>query len=310
MVGFSLFFIFLQRILIELSEFTRFYRMKYLVATFEITVAADLMQTCRDLLADAAAEAGFESFEDQDSGLEAYVQKELFDKEALNEAIADFPIADARITYQVREAEDKDWNEEWERNFYDPLVVDDRCVVHCTFHKDIPSAEYDIVIDPRMSFGTGHHATTRGMMRYLLEMDIRDKRVLDMGCGTGILAILARMRGAADVLAIDNDEWCVSNSIENLKLNHVEGITVELGDATTLKGRGSFELIIANINRNILLQDMACYAENLAVGGDLLLSGFYVEDIPVINATAASLGLRLEGARQENNWAALHYTKH
>lgn len=281
--------------------------MKYLEFTFQTSPSGE---TVHDVLSAVLAEVGFDSFIPSDDEVKAYIKADAYNEESLKQSLSDFPMPDVRVTYTYTQAEDKDWNEEWEKNFYDPLVVDDRCVVHCTFHKDIPSAEYDIVIDPRMSFGTGHHATTRGMMRYLLEMDIRDKRVLDMGCGTGILAILARMRGAADVLAIDNDEWCVSNSIENLKLNHVEGITVELGDAATLKGRGSFELIIANINRNILLQDMACYAENLAVGGDLLLSGFYVEDIPVINATAASLGLRLEGARQENNWAALHYTKH
>lgn len=281
--------------------------MKYLEFTFQTSPSGE---TVHDVLSAVLAEVGFDSFIPSDDEVKAYIKADAYNEESLKQSLSDFPMPDVRVTYTYTQAEDKDWNEEWEKNFYDPLVVDDRCVVHCTFHKDIPSAEYDIVIDPRMSFGTGHHATTRGMMRYLLEMDIRDKRVLDMGCGTGILAILARMRGAADVLAIDNDEWCVSNSIENLKLNHVEGITVELGDAATLKGRGSFELIIANINRNILLQDMACYAENLAMGGDLLLSGFYVEDIPVINATAASLGLRLEGARQENNWAALHYTKH
>lgn len=278
--------------------------MKYLEFTFTTQPSTE---TVHDVLAAVLADVGFDSFDPSESEVKAYVKADAFDEALLAGALDSFPLPGVKIGYTRRTAEDKDWNEEWEKNFYEPLVLDDLCTVHCTFHKNVPAARYDIVIDPRMSFGTGHHATTRGMMRYLLDMDMTGKQVLDMGCGTSILAILARKRGAQWVLAVDNDEWCVSNSLENLRLNGTDNVQVELGDAASLAGRGPFDVIIANINRNILLHDMKSYAACLAPGGTLLMSGFYVEDIPFIDREARSLGLQLTGARQENNWAALSY---
>ena len=167
-----------------------------------------------------------------------------------------FRSPNAKVEYTVKEAEDKNWNEEWEKNFFQPIVIGDRCCIHSTFHKDTPKTEYEILINPQMAFGTGHHETTSSIISELLDADLKDKSVLDMGCGTSILAILASMRGANPVTAIDIDDWCVNNSKDNIILNQINNITVELGDASLLKGRKPFDVIIANINRNILLAEI------------------------------------------------------
>ena len=228
--------------------------MKY----FEVTFTA---QPCNEIVTDVlsalAGEIGFESFVECEGGVQAYIQQSLFDENALKEMLANFPVPDTKITYTITEPEDKDWNEEWEKNFFQPIVIDNRCVIHSTFHHDYPHAEYDIVINPQMAFGTGHHETTSSILGELLDADLKGKSVLDMGCGTSILAILASMRGADPVTAIDIDDWCVNNSRDNIALNHISNITVELGDASLLKGRKPFDIIIANINRNILLNDIA-----------------------------------------------------
>ncbi len=283
--------------------------MKYLEFTFTLTPASE---TAGDVLAAVLADAGFDSFvrpDDESEPIKAYIRKDAYSPETLKAALADFPLPGIAITFMSEDAEDKDWNEEWEKNFFKPLVVDGRCVVHCTFHKDVPSAEYDITIDPRMSFGTGHHATTSQMISEILAHDVAGKAVLDMGCGTSILAILARMRGAAPVTAIDNDEWCVTNSLENIALNRLDGIDVELGDARTLEGKGAFNLIIANINRNILLEDMAHYAAHMAPGASLLMSGFYTEDVGLIRAEAERLGLRFDHVRDLDRWACVEFRR-
>jgi ribosomal protein L11 methyltransferase len=207
------------------------------------------------------------------------------------------------------EAEDKDWNEEWEKNFFQPIVIEDRCCIHSTFHHDTPPAEYEILINPQMAFGTGHHETTSSIIAELLDTDLLGKRVLDMGCGTSILAILASMRGAREVTAIDIDDWCVNNSRDNIALNNCTNITVELGDAHSLAGREPFDVVIANINRNILLADMPAYAAVMKAGSQLLMSGFYVEDIPAIRQMAESLGFRFEHHREKNRWAAVKFVK-
>ena len=276
--------------------------MKY----FEVTFSANpCNETITDILSALTAEIGFESFVECEGGMQAYIQQSLFDEEALKNIIADFPIPDTKITYTITEPEDKDWNEEWEKNFFQPIVIEYRCVIHSTFHKDYPKAEYDIVINPQMAFGTGHHETTSSILGELLDADLKGKSVLDMGCGTSILAILASMRGADPVTAIDIDDWCVNNSRDNIALNNINNITVELGDASLLKGRKPFDVIIANINRNILLNDMAAYTACMHKGSEIYMSGFYVQDIDAIRSKGESLGLKFVHYREKNNWAAV-----
>ena len=276
--------------------------MKY----FEVTFSANpCNETITDILSALTAEIGFESFVECEGGMQAYIQQSLFDEEALKNIIADFPIPDTKITYTITEPEDKDWNEEWEKNFFQPIVIEDRCVIHSTFHKDYPKAEYDIVINPQMAFGTGHHETTSSILGELLDAHLKGKSVLDMGCGTSILAILASMRGADPVTAIDIDDWCVNNSRDNIALNNINNNTVELGDASLLEGRKPFDVIIANINRNILLNDMAAYTACMHKGSEIYMSGFYVQDIDAIRSKGESLGLKFVHYREKNNWAAV-----
>ena len=276
--------------------------MKY----FEVTFSANpCNETITDILSALTAEIGFESFVECEGGMQAYIQQSLFDEEALKNIIVDFPIPDTKITYTITEPEDKDWNEEWEKNFFQPIVIEDRCVIHSTFHKDYPKAEYDIVINPQMAFGTGHHETTSSILGELLDADLKGKSVLDMGCGTSILAILASMRGADPVTAIDIDDWCVNNSRDNIALNNINNITVELGNASLLEGRKPFDVIIANINRNILLNDMAAYTACMHKGSEIYMSGFYVQDIDAIRSKGESLGLKFVHYREKNNWAAV-----
>lgn len=266
-------------------------------------------ETANDILCAVLGEVGFESFIEQADGLDAYIQVDLFDEQAVKEALEYFPMPDTQVTYTYSEAEDKDWNEEWEKNYFQPIVIEDKCVIHSTFHHDVPQAEYDIVINPQMAFGTGHHETTSQIIGELLDTDLKDKSVLDMGCGTSILAILARMRGANPCTAVDIDEWCVRNSEENIALNQVDNIKVYLGDASTLADKGPFDVVIANINRNILLADMDKYVARMNPESTLLMSGFYVDDIPVIEGKASSLGLKMVHHCEKNRWAAVKFKK-
>ncbi|MCF0256286.1 50S ribosomal protein L11 methyltransferase [Bacteroides heparinolyticus] len=280
--------------------------MKYLEFTFQTTPCTEVVN---DVLSAVLAEAGFESFVEQTDGINAYIQKALYNESTLKEALAEFPLPGVNIEYNYTEAEDRNWNEEWEKNFFQPIVIDNRCVIHSTFHKDVPQAEYDIVINPQMAFGTGHHETTSLIIGELLDSDLQEKSLLDMGCGTSILAILARMRGATPCTAIDIDEWCVRNSLENIELNRVDNIDVFQGDASSLKDKGPFDIIIANINRNILLNDMKHYVSRMNQGGSLLMSGFYANDIPVIQAEAENNGLHLIHHREKNQWAVVLFRK-
>lgn len=280
--------------------------MKYLEFTFHTHPCTE---TVNDVLCAVLGEVGFESFVELPDGINAYIQTALYEEEAVKQAIADFPLPDATIDYSFIEAEDKDWNEEWEKNFFQPIVIGDRCVIHSTFHHDVPKAEYDIVINPQMAFGTGHHETTSLIIGELLDSELTDKALLDMGCGTSILAILARMRGAQPCTAIDIDEWCVRNSMENIRLNGVDRIEVSQGDALSLADKGPFDFVIANINRNILLADMNRYAARMNPGAILLMSGFYVDDIPVIEAEANRLGFTKVHHVEKNRWAAVKFIK-
>ena len=278
--------------------------MKYIEVTF---TASPCTETVTDIISALAGEIGFESFMECENGVKAYIQQPLFDVQKIDELISNFPLSNVSITYIASEQEDKDWNEEWEKNFFQPIVIENRCVIHSTFHKNYPKAEYDIVINPQMAFGTGHHETTSSIITELLNTNLKGKSVLDMGCGTSILAILSSMRGANPVTAIDIDDWCVNNSKDNIALNHIENITVLLGDASLLKEHQPFDVIIANINRNILLKDMPAYASCMHKGSELLMSGFYKEDIPVIREKAESLGMEYIHHREKKRWAAVKF---
>lgn len=300
--------------------------MKYLEFTFTTHPATEEVQ---DVLAAVLAEAGFDSFvrtaeldrpalghtadretpilaeAEGDNLFRAYIQEALYNKGVLDETLRAFPLPGVAISYEMARAEDKDWNEEWERHYFQPIVVGGRCVVASTFHRDVPDAEYRITINPQMSFGTGHHATTSLMIGRLLDDDVSGLDVLDMGCGTSILAILARMRGARSCTAVDVDEWCVRNSQENIALNGLSGIDVRLGNAATLGSLGPFGLIIANINLGILLADLPAYVARLRRGGHIYLSGFYTEDVPRLVERGEGLGLRLVDSRESEGWASL-----
>lgn len=278
--------------------------MQYLEFTFHPTPCHE---TVCDVLCAVLGEVGFESFVMQDDGVQAYIPRATYHEETLQNALADFPMPDVHLAYTFTEAEDKDWNEEWEKNFFQPIVIGSRCCIHSTFHHEVPQAEYDIVINPQMAFGTGHHETTSLVLEELLASDLNGKALLDMGCGTSILAILARMRGAYPCTAIDIDDWCVRNSLENMELNGIHDIDVCLGDASLLASKGPFDMVIANINRNILLADMAHYVARMNAHATLLMSGFYVEDIPVIRAKAEELGLHFVHHREKNRWAAVRF---
>jgi ribosomal protein L11 methyltransferase len=247
--------------------------------------------------------AGFESFVESEDGVTAYIQKTEW-RTSILEDIFVLNSKEFSIEYDYNEVAQTNWNAEWEKNF-EPIQVDDVVSIRAPFH-DNPNLKYDIVIEPKMSFGTGHHETTHMMVQHLLKLDLENKKVLDMGCGTGILAIFAEMKGAKPLDAIDIDNWCYENSMENVARNNCENISVYEGDASLLAGK-KYDVIIANINRNILLMDMKVYANCLNEKGVLLLSGFYEADIPVIDAAVFKFGLTLETKIQRNNWVALKY---
>ena len=278
--------------------------MKYIEVSFTVS---PISETANDIIAAFAMELGFESFVESSNGTVGYIPAHLFDEQTLKDTLASFPMTDTTIAFTACEMEDKDWNEEWEKNFFEPIVVDSRCVIHSTFHKDYPKADFDIIINPQMAFGTGHHQTTRLIIGYLLDADMKGKSVLDMGCGTSILAILASMRGASELIAIDIDEWCVNNSIDNLALNHIDNVKVFQGDASSLTAVGPFDVIIANINRNILLADMRYYVSRMHMGGEIYFSGFYESDLLMIKAEAERLGLRYISHRVEKEWTAARF---
>ena len=260
-----------------------------------------------DLLAAELGKIGFESFERTEEGLTAFIDQRSFNKTDFSNLLNGFEYAES-IQFESSEIEQVNWNEEWEKHFFEPIIIGDECLIHSSFHKNLPVAKYDIVIDPKMSFGTGHHETTSLMIGEILQMDLHGKTVLDMGCGTAVLAILAAMKGAKHVTAIDIDTWCVENSIENIHKNNVPEIEVLLGDADSLSGK-SFHIIIANINRNILLNDIKKYAACLGADDALYMSGFYVEDIPVIEQEANKYHFKLDSYKEKNNWTVVKMTK-
>ena len=247
--------------------------------------------------------AGFESFVETEEGVVSYIQKDELNASIL-EDIQILNSDEFQISFTFEDIEQTNWNAEWEKNF-NLIVVDDVCTVRAPFHEK-PNINYDIVIEPKMSFGTGHHETTHMMIQHILKNDMTNKSVLDMGCGTGVLAILAEMKGASEIDAIDIDNWCYLNSIENIERNNSKHISVFEGDASLLKNK-TYDVIIANINRNILLKDIKIYACSLNKKGVLFLSGFYKNDIPIIEEECVKYGLKLEDKIERNNWIALKF---
>lgn len=266
-----------------------------------------------DLLADELGAVGFETFEPAPDGasMKAFVPAALFSEVAVSEAVASLPIP-VVIDFSAEFVEGRDWNAEWEKNYFKPILIGSRVAIHSSFHSDVPPAEYDIVIDPKMAFGTGHHATTTLMVRGILEADLTGKFIVDMGTGTGILAILCAMRGAARVTAVEIDGFAIVNTRENLTLNGVDArIEAVHGDVSTLSALpdASQDLFLANINRNVITADIAAYARTLRPGGAMLLSGFYTADIPCVAAAAEPCGLSVVSHAELDSWACLRLTK-
>lgn len=283
--------------------------MKYFVANFKIECEAELMQPARELLSAAACEAGFEAFEDTDDGLLGYVQRPMYDKEALDAAIADYMPEGAAVSYAVEEVPDQNWNQGWEDEGFEPIGVSDNLVIYDAKHTDREMFAGDdgvmrIFIEARNAFGTGTHQTTRMILRRLLAMDVQGKSVLDCGCGTGILGITASRLGANPVLGYDIDEWSADNAQHNAALNGVENMSVMLGDASVLNNVAErFDVVIANINRNILIADMSAFRAHMKQGAQLILSGFYEADVPMIEAAAKEHGLSLCDVVTDEEWA-------
>ena len=258
-----------------------------------------------DMLVTMLAEIGFDSFMDEDRCLKAYCSAESRDDIAVENLLMEPSFSDIRLL-KVEEMPDKDWNELWEAS-YQPVVVNERCRVRAPFHESDPSFEFDLVIEPKMSFGTANHETTAQIIQLMLETNFQGKDVLDMGSGTAVLAILAKKLGAARTIAIDNDEWAYRNAFTNCELNGVPDIEVVLGDALSIKGE--FDVVLANINRNILLRDMHYYVDAMTPNARIFFSGFYTEDLPSIQAEAERLGLRYSRHLSRNNWVAAEFVK-
>jgi ribosomal protein L11 methyltransferase len=250
-------------------------------------------------------EKGFDSFVEEEESLLAYIPVTMYNEDLMKDLV--YFHHHPEVKYEVRPLEDKNWNKEWESN-YQPVTIAGKCHVRAPFHPPVENIAYEIIIEPKMAFGTAHHETTQLMAAWLLELDVEGIEVLDMGCGTGILAVLANKMGARYVTGIDNDEWAWRNGLDNFRINKVAEGDVYQGDATLI-GKDRFDLILANINRNVLLQDMKSYFEGMHDHGLLLLSGFYQKDMDAITASASGLGLQLTGARNLNDWAVMLFHK-
>ena len=258
-----------------------------------------------DLLAAFLADIGFESFEESETGVNAYIQELLLDEMAIRDILSSFSFG-VEITWKKQFIEHTDWNEEWERKYFQPLVIGDgKCVVHSTFHKEYPCADYDIIIDPKMAFGTGHHSTTTMMANHLFNIDLKGKKVVDMGTGTGILAILANKLGAVDVTGIEIDSAAYDNAIENANLNNAQ-IKIVLGDSNKLEDLHAIDVFLANINRNIILADLDRYVKTLHSESIILLSGFYSQDVNMLEKALISNGIKIEEVVETgDSWASI-----
>ena len=301
------------------------YNMKYVEVKLTLSPHSE---TAADLLSATLSEIGFEAFDETDEGLKAYIQQGVWDEAKLQEAVRNFYLPDVRIDYVFADAPNEDWNQVWEEEGFQPVCIPLEAaegggliVVHDVKHNEVPEATYDILITPRLAFGTGSHATTRLILRALARLDLKGKHVIDAGTGTGVLAIMAAKQGAASVFAYDIDEWSIENTKDNLLLNGLayrdyrnyrnyrdyseKGVVLALGDSSVLEGCEGADLLIANINRNILLQDLPRFAKAVAGKGLMILSGFYLADIPALEEAAGQQGFSLKETAHEGEWAML-----
>lgn len=282
--------------------------MNYTEVTFTIQPYSEDIS---DAIISELGTIGFDGFSYTEQGFQAYIPRKDFDETKLSSLpLLNYFKGLYTIDFSYQEVKDQDWNKVWEDNFT-PIVVDNRILVRAGFHDPLPGVEYEIIIEPKMSFGTGHHSTTALMLRTILDHKVllKNKRILDMGCGTGILSIMAAKTGAREITGIDIDEWAFNNAMENIRNNRLENIHIKIGDASLLEKEANFDGILANINRNILLQDMHHYAQKLNPDGFLFLSGFYVHDLPLIREKAEALGLTYERYIEENQWVAASFYK-
>lgn len=271
----------------------------------EIKVIIDPVNIARDIVVAELGEIGFESFVESNEGVDAYIQESMFDED-LMKSLNSFNHAYFKIEYTKNIIQNQNWNEVWEQSF-EPINVNNKCMVRAPFHQAIVTIEHDIIIEPKMSFGTGHHETTFLMIQELLEMDLTNKNILDMGCGTGVLAILAEQKKAEKILAVDIDDWAYENTLDNIIKNNCSKIEVLKGGAECIKNK-KFDVIIANINRNILLQDLTNYTNSLNNNGHILLSGFFSSDEDLLIEEATKNGLKLSNKKSKNDWTLLHLT--
>ena len=273
---------------------------------FDFTYDTSLdIEIVNDVLAAELGEIGFESFTSDEKGLQGFIPATLYNIAHVEEKLAAFPLEGTTIHYSARPVEDKDWNEEWEKNYFQPIHIGNECQIRASFHPEKPGFRHNILIDPKMAFGTGNHETTYLMIQAMLASDMKGQEVLDMGCGTAVLAILAHQQGAKRIVAIDIDEWAYNNALENIHLNQAEEIQVLLGGAERIAETGTYDTILANINRNILLHDIHHYAQALKEGGQSIMSGFYEEDCPMLEAECRQWGLELIDRASRNKWTRM-----
>jgi ribosomal protein L11 methyltransferase len=274
--------------------------------TYTSAMEPDLIN---DILAAELAGIGFESFTQHETGMLAYIPANLYHADAMETCLQNFPLAGVHIHHSHRFIEDRNWNEVWEQNYFQPVRIEDKCLLRAPFHPAESGFAYEIIINPKMTFGTGSHETTYLMIKEILDLTLEGKDVLDMGCGTAVLAILAAKKNAGRVVAIDIDDWAYRNAIENCELNHTPYIQVVQGNAAEIAPTGAFDYIFANINRNILLNDICYYASALKHNGALFMSGFYKEDIPAIESACRQKQLDIVSVSERNNWVAVRVEK-
>lgn len=290
--------------------------MRYFKVIFTVSCHDDskydrsiMLQTAKDVLCSMAGDVGFEAFEDCGGSITGYVQAHLLDRKKIDLCIAHFPISNVCITYNIDNVENKDWNSEWEQQGFEPIYIEEKCVIHDIKHSAIIRHEpnvLDITIDAEQAFGTGTHDTTRMIVTYLINMELQNKNILDCGCGTGILSIIASKTGARSVTAYDIDDWSIRNTQHNCTINNVNNVQTMLGDASVLNDIAeNFDVVIANINRNIILADLSSFRKRMADDAILILSGFYLQDAKMLIEKATSLNLTLEKTQSSNNWCML-----